>query len=98
MYAGPVSVHCADHLRRGGLLLANDSHADAVLAASDPRFSLVAVLHRSGDRYRVERTGLDRFLVPRAGTLDRERLLRDGRGVAYTHPADAYVLRRVDGS
>ena len=41
LYAGFVSEACGWLLRPGGLLLANDSHGDASMAALDPRFELV---------------------------------------------------------
>ena len=43
-YAGFVSEHCKRYLRSGGILLANNSHGDAGLAACDPDFALIAVV------------------------------------------------------
>lgn len=43
-FAGFVSQHCRRYLRIGGLLVANDSHGDASMAALDPTYSLLLSL------------------------------------------------------
>jgi len=94
LYAGPVWQHCGAHLQPGGLLLANASHGDASLAALDPDLQLVAaVLHRDS-RYRLDDGDLDRYLVPKnPRAADPALIRRQGRGIAYTKPAFAYVFR-----
>ncbi len=88
-YAGPVGQACKRYLRRGGLLLANNSHGDAGLAHVDPDYELVAVVRR---RWSDDVEGF--FEPKRPPHPDREELLRLGRGVGYTKTAPQYVFRR----
>lgn len=93
LYAGFVSEACRWLLRPGGLLLANNSHGDASMAALDRRFELVAAMTRR-DRLRTDE--LDTYLHARSGqdpTIDDLR--RTGRGVAVTRDAKAYLFRRM---
>lgn len=95
LYAGFVSEACGWLLRPGGLLLVNNSHGDASMAALDPGFELVAAITRS-DRLRTDE--LDTYLRPRSGrTTTIDDLRRTGRGVAFTRDAKAYVFRRTAG-
>ena len=92
LYAGFVSEACGWLLRPGGLLLANDSHGDASMAALDPRFELAGAFTRR-DRLRTEE--LDTYLQPRSGrSTTVEELRRTGRGVAVTRDVKAYLFRR----
>ena len=94
LYAGPVSDHTRSYLRPGGWLLANTSHGDASLAALDPAWELVALVHHRDRRYRVTTDGLDQHLVPRRPELaDPGRIRATGRGVAYTREAFAYLFQ-----
>ena len=43
-YAGIISQPCKKYLKRGGLLLANNSHADAGIAYLDSDFKLIATI------------------------------------------------------
>lgn len=97
LFAGPFWDHCARYLPPGGHLLANASHGDASIAALDPRLRLVAAVQHRGNDYRLDREELDRFLVPkRPERADAAEIRRQGRGIAYTRPAFAYVFERVD--
>ena len=93
LFAGPVWEHCRQHLSPGARLLANTSHGDASLAALDPRLQLVAaVLHRDG-RYRLDLEDLGNYLIPkRPAAADPDVIRRQGRGIAYTRSAFAYVF------
>lgn len=96
LFAGFISKPCKRYLERGGLLVVNNSHGDAGLAALDPDYELVATLKGRGERLRVSEDALDNYLIPKSGTAPTEAELRQsGRGVAYTHPAPAYVFRRT---
>lgn len=96
LYAGPVWEHCQQYLSPRGLLLANTSHGDACLAALDPALRLVAAVHHRAGRYRLDTAGLDSYLVPkRRSAADPDTIRRQGRGVAYTRTAFAYVFESV---
>jgi hypothetical protein len=98
LYAGFVSPACARYLRRGGLLLVNNSHGDASMASLDPAFRLVAVMTRRDGRYRIIEDGLADFLTPRKPgvEVDAMELRRTNRGVRYRKDAAAYLFERVE--
>ena len=92
-YAGFVSEKSKRYLRRGGLLVANDSHGDASLASLDRDFRFVAAINRSGDRFWFSRSPLDEYFVPkRKVDVTRELLYGTRRGVGYTRSAADYVF------
>lgn len=96
LFAGPVWDHCQQHLAPTGLLLANTSHGDASVAALDPGLRLVAAVHHRDGRYRLDTDDLDSYLVPRKpAAADAGEIRRQGRGIAYTRPAFAYVFGRT---
>lgn len=96
LYAGLVSDACTRYLRVGGHLLVNPSHGDAALASLDDRYSLAAVVLAAKGDYRLRTEGLDGYMIPkRPDALTREAILQNGRGVAYTKPAFAYLFERV---
>jgi hypothetical protein len=96
LYAGPVWEHCRHYLSPRGLLLANTSHGDASLAALDPALRLVAAVHQRADEYRLDTAALESYLVPkRPSAADPDTIRRQGRGVAYTRAAFAYVFTAV---
>ncbi|SEK31890.1 hypothetical protein [Rhodococcus maanshanensis] len=94
LYAGQVSEHVKRCLHPQSWLLVNNSHADAGLAHLDPDYLLAAVIDHRRERYALTTTGLDRYLQPRRPPHPtRDQLRSNGRGVAYTHPATAYLFR-----
>jgi hypothetical protein len=96
LYAGFISEHCTRYLRVGGRLLANSSHGDAAMASVDPRYELIAVITSRDDRYRVDATDLDTYLIPKKSQAITAELLHElGRGIAYTRSPFAYLFRRV---
>ena len=97
LYAGPVWDSGSRFLAPGGLLLANNSHGDASLAALDPRLSLEAAVKADGDGYRLDRAELDTYLIPKSPLhADPDRIRSQGRGIGFTKTAFAYVFRYVD--
>ncbi len=96
LYAGPVWDHCRQYLSSRGLLLANTSHGDASLAALDPTLRFVAAVHQRADKYRLDTANLDSYLIPKKpSAADPDTIRRQGRGIAYTKPAFAYVFETV---
>lgn len=96
LYAGPVWEHCRQYLSPNGILLANTSHGDASLAALDPTIRLVGAVHLRDDTYRLDTADLDSYLVAkRPSAADPDTIRRQGRGIAYTRTAFAYVFSAV---
>ena len=92
-YAGFVSQACKPYLKRGGPLLANDSHGDASMASIDDDYELVAVLLKKSETYHIVTQGLQKYLVPKKGAPPtKEHLLKTQRGIAYESPANSYVF------
>ncbi len=97
LYSGPISGHCTDYLRVGGLLLANPSHGDVALASIDPRYELAGVVLADQGDYRVTAAHLDSYLIPKKPIeVTRELIERTNRGIGYTKPAFAYLFRRTN--
>jgi SAM-dependent methyltransferase len=95
-YAGPVTHSCARFVRPGGIIVANDSHGDAGVAAVTDGLRLVAVVLQLGPRtYSVTTSALSKYMVPKKAAdagLSRDELLARGKGVPFTVPAAAYVF------
>ncbi len=93
LYAGPVWEHCRQYLAPQGWFLTNTSHGDASLAALDPTVRLVAAVHQRAGKYRLDTTNLDSYLIPkRPSAANSTTIRREGRGIAYTKAAFAYVF------
>jgi hypothetical protein len=57
---------------------------------------LEAAVHHHEGRYQVTTDRLDRYLIPkRPERADLEMIRASGRGIAYTHPAFAYLFQRL---
>lgn len=99
-FAGPVGSHCLGYVKRGGYLLANDSHGDAGRAFCDERLALVGAVQRHGERFTLVTTRLDEYFVPRSSSVPAERSARLrylenlDRGLPYRHVASDYVFVR----
>lgn len=95
-WAGPVGQACCRYLRPGGLLVANDSHGDASLAALDRRYELVAVVDRGKRGCSLTDEDLAGYFTPASGTtLTRAGIERSGRGGRYVKRGAMYLFRRV---
>ena len=91
-YAGFVSEPTKKYLKKGGLLLANNSHGDAGLASIDKDLKLVAVFRQSG----ISDKNLDQYFIPKKNTEITPKYLKDlGRGVGYTKTASNYIFEKV---
>lgn len=96
LYAGFISEHCTKHLRIGGVLLVNPSHGDAAMASIDPRYELSGVITRGNGDYCASTDDLGSHLVPKkAQEVTIASLHENGRGIAYTKAAFAYLFTRV---
>jgi hypothetical protein len=95
-YGGFVSESCKRYLRRGGLLVANDSHGDASLASIDKDFRLIAVIQRRGEHFSFSTTRLDEYFVPSKHVdVTRQLLYAKKRGIEYKRSASDYVFEKL---
>lgn len=98
-YAGPITDTCRRFVRRGGIVVANNSHGDAGIAAATPELALVGVVLRRGPKkFAVVTKNCDSYMVPKRpadADLGRDELIARGRGVAFTKPAAAAYVFKV---
>ncbi|MBP6045248.1 hypothetical protein KA525_03815 [Candidatus Woesebacteria bacterium] len=95
-YAGFVSQDCKKYLKKNGILLVNNSHADAGLAFLDIDYELIAVVNHSNNQWTIKETGLDEYFIPKKGSHPpKASLLKTMRGIGYTKTASNYVFRKI---
>ncbi|NQT26175.1 hypothetical protein HQ585_12530 [candidate division KSB1 bacterium] len=95
-YAGFISEYCKDYLKVGGLLLVNNSHADAGLASLDNDYKLIATIHKVKGKYRINYNSLGDYFSPKKDIeLTKEYLHNIGKGVGYTKTAPLYLFSKV---
>ena len=95
-YAGFVGQYCKPYLKKGGLLLANNSHGDAGVAAIDKDYQLVAVFLLRNGKHKIKKADLDNYFVPKSSVqLTKEYLMQLQKGIGYTKSGRAYLFRRI---
>ncbi|MCG8347947.1 MAG: hypothetical protein MI924_09230 [Chloroflexales bacterium] len=95
-YAGFVSQPCKRYLKIGGLLLANNSHGDAGLAAIDPAYRLIGVIQQRNGKYQLSAHELETYFIPKTSApITREYLESRQKGIGYTKTASVYLFQRV---
>ena len=93
-YAGFVGQYCKRYLKKGGLLLANNSHGDAGVAALDEQYQLIAVAHLRNRKYQISEIKLEDYFAPKTSKvkITKEYLLELQRGIGYKKVAAVYVF------
>lgn len=94
-YAGPISQACKKYLRKGGILVANNSHADAGIAFLDSDYKLIAVANNKGNRTTISEKNLNEYFIPKKEEKTIDELLASGKGIAYTKTADNYIFKKT---
>lgn len=95
-YAGFISQSCKRYLKIGGILLVNNSHADAGLAYLDDDYELVAVANHTNDKWRISEKSLGDYFIPKKGSHPPKRdLLATMKGVGYMKTASNYIFKRI---
>jgi hypothetical protein len=95
-YAGFISKFCGKYLKKGGILIANNSHGDASLARLDKSFSCIGVIRRRGDNFKLIQEDIDSFFITKTGKpIDRKAVERSMRGVGFTKPVYAYIFKKL---
>ncbi|WP_338791884.1 hypothetical protein [Bernardetia sp. MNP-M8] len=95
-YSGIISRYCKNYLKIGGILLTNNSHADAGVAHLDKDYELIAVMNEENGEIRISDKDLDEYFIPK-GKINPtiEGLIESGKGIKYTRIADNYIFKRV---
>lgn len=95
-YAGFVGQYCKKYLKTGGLLLANNSHGDAGMAAIDDDYQLLAVFSVKNEKYRIGVNNLDEYFVPKSQVeITKEYLEKLQKGIGYKKTASVYLFQKV---
>jgi hypothetical protein len=96
-YAGFVGQYCKHYLKKGGLLLANNSHGDAGIAAIDEDYALSAVVFLQNGKHQISETNLAAYFVPKSSALDvtRDYLIGLQKGISYKKSGSAYLFQRL---
>mgnify|MGYP007066205548 CR=1 FL=1 len=95
-YAGFVGQHCKQYLKIGGLLLANNSHGDAGIAAIDDDYQLIAVFSLRNGKHRISETNLDEYFVPKASLqITKEYLEKLQKSIGYKKTGSVYLFQKV---
>ena len=95
-YAGFVSQDCKKYLKKNGILLVNNSHADAGLAFLDQDYELIAVVNNNNGKWTIKQTGLEEYFIPKKGPHPpKASLLKTMRGIGYKKTASNYIFRKI---
>lgn len=95
-YAGFISHACKKHLKKGGILLANNSHGDAGVAYHDPDYQFIAVAKKFQEKWRLSEKDLEQYFIPKKPIeVSKAYLMTLSRGLGYKKTAEAYVFRKV---
>jgi len=95
-YAGFISQLCKPYLKIGGILLVNNSHADAGLAYLDKDYKLIAVANHIKGRWEISEKNLGEYFIPKKGVHPtKEVLIATMRGIGYRRIATNYIFRRT---
>jgi len=96
-YAGFVGQHCKRYLKKGGLLLANNSHGDAGVAALDKEYQLVAVANLRNGKHRISENKLEEYFIPKSSKINvtKEYLLELQKGIGYKESASVYLFKKL---
>lgn len=93
-FAGFICEACKRYLKPRGLLLVNNSHGDAGIAALNPDFILCGVFNRRENNYDFSDKNLDRYFIPKKKVENLYKHIHDlGKGIAYTDTADLYLFQ-----
>lgn len=97
-YAGFVGQASKKHLKKGGILVCNNSHGDASMTSLDADFELIAIYNRRADeKFSISEKNLENYLIPKKGTQPtKEKLLKSMQGIAYTKSPSGYIFKKIN--
>lgn len=94
-YAGIISQPCKKYLKVGGLLLVNNSHADAGVAYLDDDFKLVATINTNRKNLISDHNLTQYFIPKKEQEITIESLTISQKGIGYTMTANLYIFKKV---
>lgn len=94
-YAGFVSRACKKYLKKGGILVVNNSHGDASMASISTDYTFIAVINKRNSRFIHSTRDLSKFFIPKKNIkITEEFLEKHQRGVGYTKTATNYIFKK----
>jgi len=97
LYAGIVSKYCKKYLRKEGLLIVNNSHADAGMAKLDPDFRFFGVIYHSNRKLYFNQKNLGSYFIPKKEReINPEKLEKTMKGIVYTKTANFYLFKKIN--
>ena len=96
-YAWFVGQAAKKYLKKWGLLVCNNSHADASMASLDKDYKLVAVYNRkTDDKFSISEKSLETYLIPKKDiVVTKEHLTEIMRGIGYTKTPSGYIFVKL---
>ncbi|MEM5948603.1 class I SAM-dependent methyltransferase [Spirochaetia bacterium 38H-sp] len=92
-YAGFISQSCKKYLRKGGILICNNSHGDASIAYTDLDYKFIAVIKRNNDRFTISDKNLEEYFIKKdKSPIDIKKVLAKMTGENFTKKAYAYIF------
>lgn len=94
-YAGFVGQATKSYLKKGGILVCNDSHGDASLAALDSDYLFIGVYSRNADDdFTISNNNLHEYFHTKNGIKPtKEKVLQFMKGIAYTKKPSGYIFQ-----
>jgi len=93
-YGGFVGQATKKYLKKGGILVCNNSHGDASMSSIDIDYNLIGVYKRiSDDKFSLSDRDLSSYMIPKKEqVVTREGLERTMKGIAYTKSPAGYIF------
>jgi len=92
-YAGFISHYCTKFLKKGGILIANNSHGDAGVAFCSEDYMLTGVINYRNGKFTLSTKNLDQYFIPKKEVEHtKTHLLTLNRGIGYKNTASHYVF------
>ena len=95
-YGGFVGMAVKKYLKKGGVLVCNDSHGDASMASIDANYELIAVYNRRTDKkFSISSKNLKEYIILKKKIkVTKESLEKTMKGVPYTKSPSGYIFRK----
>lgn len=96
LFAGGISHTCDKYLKKGGLLLTNNHHQDALQALQKGSFTLEAIITKKKKKYELQLKNLEPFLDTIKKSAAQKLCRNHPRGgIQYKEKETFYLFRKT---
>jgi hypothetical protein len=95
LYVGNAARFCKRYLKIHGLFLTNNHHNDGGLAAEDPDFQLIGVIHQKATRMMLSVDNLNQYFIRKSSVTHKGHHAFKSDKPVYSKNADYYLFRRI---